>query len=202
MKHKLYCIVGKSASGKDTVFKHLLDFVPTLRPYISYTTRAKREGEVEGKQYHFVTKEFLQRADEDDNVIEARYYNTKNNGKVWYATLKDQVYLDESDYLMVITPSAVEAVQKAYGKNNVVIIYIQADDRDRLLRSLSRQKNASKDDCLEICRRFLADEIDFGDIVVPDDWYCYVNSDIYTCVADILYDLFPSSLEDFNNKCP
>ena len=56
---RIYCIMGKSASGKDTVYKELLRRFPELKTYVMYSTRPKREGEQDGVTYHFVSEEEL-----------------------------------------------------------------------------------------------------------------------------------------------
>ena len=52
---KLYVLMGKSASGKDTVYHRLLaDGALNLKPVVLYTTRPRREGEEDGRDYYFV----------------------------------------------------------------------------------------------------------------------------------------------------
>ena len=48
---KIYYIMGKSSSGKDTLYKELLQRLPELKPLILYTTRPMREGERNGVEY-------------------------------------------------------------------------------------------------------------------------------------------------------
>ena len=51
---KVFCIVGKSSSGKDTIYrKVLVEFKGTLNPIITWTTRDKRVGEEDGVDYLF-----------------------------------------------------------------------------------------------------------------------------------------------------
>ena len=54
---KIYYIMGKSSSGKDTLFRKIKQELPMLQTVTLYTTRPKREGEREGVEYHFVTDE-------------------------------------------------------------------------------------------------------------------------------------------------
>ena len=67
---KLFCIMGKSASGKDTIFKKLTqDENLDLKRVVSYTTRPMREGEQEGVEYHFVTAQRLEELQKEGKVI-------------------------------------------------------------------------------------------------------------------------------------
>ena len=60
---RLFYIMGKSASGKDTIYQRLLrnpEF--SLERLVIYTTRPIRDGELDGREYHFVTEEDFQNA--------------------------------------------------------------------------------------------------------------------------------------------
>ncbi len=100
---KLIVLMGKSASGKDTIYKLLKeDESLNLKQLVPYTTRPMRAGEVEGEAYHFVTeaqfKELLQKG----RVIEHRSYNTVHG--LWrYFTVADaQIDLSKDSYLLII----------------------------------------------------------------------------------------------------
>ena len=73
---KIYYIMGKSASGKDSIFKELKKKIPGLKDIVLYTTRPIRENETEGVEYHFVIEEFLRGMQEKQRVIELRSYDT------------------------------------------------------------------------------------------------------------------------------
>jgi guanylate kinase len=57
---KLFYLMGKSASGKDTIYKKVKEEMPELKPIVIYTTRPIREGETEGVEYYFVDESKLQ----------------------------------------------------------------------------------------------------------------------------------------------
>ena len=97
---KIYYIMGKSSSGKDTLFRKIKQELPMLQTVTLYTTRPKREGEREGVEYHFVTDEQMHIFERQGKVVELRTYNTVH-GAWKYATIEDgQVNLAESDYLI------------------------------------------------------------------------------------------------------
>ena len=88
---KIFCFMGKSASGKDTIYKRLLaDKELSLHRIVLYTTRPIRVGEVEGVEYHFTDEAGLTRIKESGNLIELREYNTCHG--VWkYFTVADKM---------------------------------------------------------------------------------------------------------------
>lgn len=69
---KIYYVMGKSSSGKDTIYKHLAEENPELRMVVPYTTRPIREGETDGVEYFFVNREELAKMEKAGQVIEAR----------------------------------------------------------------------------------------------------------------------------------
>lgn len=54
---KIFYIMGKSASGKDTIYKELMEKMPKFHSIVPYTTRPMREGEKDGVEYFFVDQE-------------------------------------------------------------------------------------------------------------------------------------------------
>ena len=64
--HKIYYIMGKSSSGKDSVFKEIRKRMPELRSITLYTTRPIREDEINGREYHFVGETDLQKLEKKD----------------------------------------------------------------------------------------------------------------------------------------
>ena len=85
---KIYYIMGKSSSGKDTLFRKIKQELPMLQTVTLYTTRPKREGEREGVEYHFVTDEQMHIFERQGKVVELRTYNTVH-GAWKYATIED-----------------------------------------------------------------------------------------------------------------
>ena len=160
---KIYYIMGKSSSGKDTLFRKIKQELPMLQTVTLYTTRPKREGEREGVEYHFVTDEQMHIFERQGKVVELRTYNTVH-GAWKYATIEDgQVNLAESDYLMIGTLEAYEQIRAYFGAEHVCPIYVEVDDGVRLQRALERERSQEQPKYAEMCRRFLADEQDFSE---------------------------------------
>lgn len=73
----LYLIMGKSTSGKDTIFQRLKqDSSFRFKTVIPYTTHPKRECEVDGEQYYFVPQEKFIEMQKEQRIIESRVYHT------------------------------------------------------------------------------------------------------------------------------
>lgn len=162
MMGKIFYVMGKSSSGKDTIYQSLMkqyDF----RTVVLYTTRPMRENEQEGKEYHFVTEAELKRLMAAGKVIEVRAYHTVY-GIWYYFTVDDgQVNLSAHDYLLIGTLESYQKMREYYGAENFVPLYIEVEDGLRLERALKREKQQSEPKYAELCRRYLADENDFSE---------------------------------------
>ena len=155
--------MGKSASGKDAVYRNLLaNEELSLRKVVGYTTRPMRKGEEEGKQYRFVDEEVYLRFREEGRLIEDRAYDTQLG--VWrYFTADDgQIDLERASYLVIATPEAYPAIRAYFGEDRVRPVLIDSDDGLRLERALKRERRQEQPRYDEMCRRFLADRADFA----------------------------------------
>lgn len=154
-KYKIIAIMGKAGSGKDTLLKTLLKTPPfdTANPIISCTTRPIRDYEKDGVDYHFLTTEQFTEQILSGEMLEATVFNNWCYGTSIKHLVQDNLNIG------VFNPEGCEALRE--NKNvNSFIIYIEANDKDRLLRQLNREEHP---DCHEIVRRFSADENDFNE---------------------------------------
>lgn len=160
----IFCIMGKSSSGKDTIFKLLLNREDlNLNRIISYTTRPIRSNEKPGDEYNFVDLEEKDRLLESGKVIEIRKYDTVH-GPWFYFTVDDEkIDLSKNDYIVIGTVESFVKIRDYYGSEKVLPIYIEVDDGIRLTRALEREKSQKQPKYEEMCRRFLADQQDFSD---------------------------------------
>lgn len=161
---KIFCVMGKSATGKDTVYQKLLQENELgLKRIIPYTTRPIREGEEPGREYYFCQEEDVQRLDTEGRIVELRAYNTVYG--IWkYFTVDDgNIQLDRENYLLIGTLEAYTKIRDYFGKEKVIPIYIEVEDGDRLIRAISREKGQDVPKYEEMCRRFLADAKDFSE---------------------------------------
>ncbi len=188
---RIYCIMGRSASGKDTVYKELRKRLPGLRSYVMYSTRPMRDGEKDGAAYHFVTEEELSRFEREGKLIEKRVYMTVQ-GPWSYATVDDgQIDLELGDYLMLATPEAFVKLKAYFGEDRLRDIFIEIPDGERLLRAVNREMHEKRPDYAEVCRRFLADREDFSEEKLRAAGISrrYLNEDLESCVSEIIRDM-------------
>lgn len=183
----IYYMMGKSSSGKDTLYRAVLKRCPELGKVVPYTTRPVREGEQSGVQYYFVDEETLERLEREGRVIELRAYHTIHG--IWkYFTVDDgQIDLRHHSYLVIGTLESYEKMRNYYGAQHLFPIYIEVDDGERLERALRRERSQTKPRYREMCRRFLADEEDFCEenLARLGIDKRYENTDMETCLEKI-----------------
>ncbi len=161
---KLFYIMGKSSSGKDTIYEEMLRREElNLKPFIMYTTRPARAKEVNGVQYYFVTEDQLHRMQEAGKVIELRVYQTVFGPWYYFTADGDDVDMEHCSYLALGTLESYEKIRQYYGSDRVVPIYIEVEDGIRLERAIKREKKQEVPNYDEVCRRFLADQADFSE---------------------------------------
>ncbi|WP_125141457.1 guanylate kinase [Clostridium transplantifaecale] len=184
---KIFYVMGKSASGKDTIYKKLLERLPGLKTVVTYTTRPIRDGETEGVEYHFTTAGQLEQFQREGKLIEIRTYDTVF-GPWSYSTVNDgQINLAEDNYLMIGTLESYRSIREYFGADKLVPLYIQVEDGERLTRALEREKQQKQPKYAELCRRFLADEEDFSEEKLEEAGIekRYVNSGMEKCLSEI-----------------
>lgn len=160
---KIYCVMGKSSSGKDTVYKKLKEQYKEFRLIVPYTTRPIREGEKDGVEYYFVDPEQFRAMKEDGKVIESRSYNTKCGIWTYFTADDGQIDLSAADYLLIGTLVSYQALREYFGEEAIVPVYLEVEDGLRFARALERERRQEKPKYAEMCRRFLADEEDFSE---------------------------------------
>lgn len=188
---KIVCLMGKSSSGKDTIYKKLLeqDQIRLLK-IVPYTTRPIRAGEQDGVEYHFTNEAGYRQLSDSGKVIETRIYHTCHG--VWrYFTVADKEIdpLNRS-YLMIGTLEAYGQIRNYYGKDSVLPVLIELDDGIRLQRALDREKAQDAPRYEEMCRRFLADAEDFStdklEAAGIGSIQTFHNNDLEKCLSKII----------------
>ncbi len=161
---KIVYLCGKSSSGKDTIYKELLEKETLkLKTIVPYTTRPVRVGERDGVEYFFTDEEGFQKLLGDGKIIEHREYHTVHG--LWrYFTADDgQIDLEAGDYIVIGTLEGYEKMKAYFGAEALCPVLIELDDGERLRRALSRESKQEHPRYEEMCRRFLADSVDFGE---------------------------------------
>ena len=174
---RIFYIMGKSATGKDTVFKELLKRRPELTTVVPYTTRPIREGETDGVEYFFTSSEKLEQFKNSGKIVELRTYETVM-GPWSYFTMDDGQFdiHGEGDCLMIGT---------------LVPVYIEVPDGIRLLRAVKREGKQKNPNYREVCRRYLADEDDFSEELLSRlrIGKRFSNTDLEACLEEILKEM-------------
>lgn len=184
---KIYYVMGKSCSGKDTVYRRLTERHPELRVVVPYTTRPIREGETDGIEYHFVDRKKMEEMKASGLIIELRAYDTVLG--VWnYFTADDgQIDLSAHSYIMIGTLVSYEAMRDYFGAGAIVPVYIEVEDGTRLERAIGRERKQAVPQYEEMCRRFLADAKDFSEEKLEKAGIRrrFVNTDLEECLQEI-----------------
>lgn len=186
---KIFYVMGKSASGKDTIYKRLLEMQPQLKRVILYTTRPIREGERDGEEYYFTNDKTMRELRESGKIIEERTYQTALGPWSYFTVDDGQIDVNsENSYLMIGTLESYEKTRDYYGKERLVPIYIEVEDGIRLQRALDRELRQKEPKYAELCRRYLADEEDFKEEHLKrcNIEHRFVNDDLNSCLNDIL----------------
>ena len=189
---KIFCLMGKSSSGKDTIIKKIRDDKElNLKPIVSYTTRPKRTNETNGVEYFFINEKELNKFEKEDKVIEKRVYHTVH-GDWYYCTINDeQIDLESNNYLLITTLESYKSLKDYFGEDKVYPLYIHVEDGIRLQRALDREKNQENPNFDELCRRFLADNSDFSteNLSTLKINEFYTNKELEECINNIKKDI-------------
>ena len=180
--------MGKSSSGKDTIFKELLKRgTVALKTIVPYTTRPIREGERNGVEYFFTDEQGFQEMLAGGKIIEQRSYNTFHGLWRYFTVDDEQIQLKENNYVIIGTLESYLKTREYFGEENLLPVLIELDDGVRLQRALNREKKQKNPKYEEMCRRFLADSEDFADEKIREAGISrrFWNHDLESCLNEI-----------------
>lgn len=166
LKHKRIIIAGKGGSGKDYLRKMLVD--AGFRYCISHTTRPPRDGELNGRDYHFISIDAAIHHYIPGNLF---YEYVIFNGWI-YGTSKEE--FNKSD-LFIMTPSGINKI-KPEDRRESFIIFLDVDE-SILKKRLSLRNDADKAE-----RRIDADREDFKNF---SDFDCIIKNHDFT-IEDVM----------------
>lgn len=186
---KIFCLIGKSSCGKDTLYKRILaEGNLPLKTLVSYTTRPIRNGETDGVEYYFLTENQLQVLEQENKIIELRAYHTVHG--IWkYFTVNDhQIDLLKQDYLVIGTLESFQKLRAYFGNDKLIPLYIEVDPGERLQRALNRERLQQEPKYAELCRRFLADEADFSleKLTQAGITHIFHNNNLDDCLTELI----------------
>lgn len=155
-------IVGESGSGKSELVKELSSY--GINKVVTYTTRPKRNNEVNGIDYYFITKDVF------DKYASTGFFIEHNAYRNWYYGTALDDCSNEMDIVAVLTPAGLRALKRSGVK--VLSVYLEVDRRSRLINILKRG-----DDIEEAYRRSLSDVGQFDG--VNEEVNYVINNDKY-----------------------
>ena len=162
----MFCILGKSSVGKDTIINAVTTSHSNLSKVIPTTTRPMRACEKNGHDYIFMSENSFMKKVENDQFMEYRQYDVldKNGKKLkWYygtAFPNQPVSICTGSlemYSNIIKNPKVSENIKVYP------IYITVPEHERLFRMINRERRNQKPNFREVSRRYVQDNIDFSD---------------------------------------
>lgn len=186
---KIVYLMGKSSSGKDTIYKRLLEQKEILfHTLVLYTTRPIRVGETDGVEYHFTDEAGFEKLQREGKIIEDRTYHTVQGMWRYFTVAGDEIFEERKNYLMIGTLESYEKVRRYFGNDRMIPVFIDLDDGERLKRALDRERAQDVPQYEEMCRRFLADVQDFSEekIAAAGIGRRFINIDLDRCLAEIL----------------
>lgn len=156
MKPILYLIIGKSGSGKNTLKDELVKL--GVIPLHECTTRPARPGEIDGKDYYFMSeKKFHEGPYIGKLYIKTAYGN-------WYFGIMKEKVEDNKTYCLIVCPKQYDEVITYYkDKAAIIPVWIDTDDEQRILNIILREEHKERPDYAEVCRRIKSDATDFSE---------------------------------------
>ena len=165
---KLFVVTGPSGAGKGTLIKGLLQRRSDLELAVSATTRARRPGEVEGKDYYFLSEEeFLERIERGEFLEHVVYVSGR------YGTLRseiERIFAAGKSCVLELETIGAKNVQESWP--GAVTIFVEApsfEELERRLRERATETSGVIEERLEVARRQIGEAGDFAYVVVNDD---------------------------------
>jgi guanylate kinase len=176
-KGLIIVLSAPSGTGKSSICRHLLKEHPEIAFSVSYTSRKPRPGEVDGKDYHFISREDFQRRIDEGEFVEwvenyGNFYGTSAN------TI-ECVLKDGRDLLLDIEPRGAQAIKNRFP--DAVFVFVLPPSLEELLRRLEKRGHETPQ---AIKDRFAQAESELKEVL----WYDYVifNEELETAIDQMM----------------
>lgn len=178
--YKIIALIGEAGSGKDSLLHKIIEKNPNLHEIISCTTRPKRDGEVEGINYFYLTKDEFLNEVQEGKMLESTFFNSWFYGTSYKSLDENKVNVG------VFNPSGIKNLIRFHSNDiDIKVFYVNTSAKTRLLRQLNREKDP---DVKEIIRRYHADEKDFSCLNFPYEIiFNEIYEDLESGAEEILY---------------
>lgn len=177
----IFVLAGKTLSGKTTLLNYLIDEChmtnhKKVEKVVTITTRPKRPGEMNGKDYYFITNDQFDKMVKENKIIAPREYHVAT-GEVWKYGI-EKGFENEYEIPVVVTDvQGIKDLKKEFGAHNIIVFYKEISTILQLKRAMSRKEN-SRD---EQIRRIISDDEDFKHIW---EWSDYILDDEESNISD------------------
>lgn len=172
----LYIVAAPSGAGKTSLVRALLEREPEITLSVSYTSRLPRAGEVDGRHYHFVSREVFERMAQGGAFFE--YANVHGDYKGTARAIVEPLLAQGRDVLLEIDWQGAQQVRAQWP--DTVSIFILPPSRVELERRL---RTRASDSAEQIARRLADSRVEVAR--VKDFDFVVVNDDFAQAVADL-----------------
>ncbi len=182
---------GPSGSGKDTVLNKLIAGREDIKVSVSMTTREKREGEIDGTHYYFVSREYFEKKVSEDKMLE----NAEYNGNL-YGTPKapvDEMLKAGKAVILEIEVQGAEKIRKLYP--DVISIFLMPPSM-RVLEERLRGRGTDDEETVNHRLVIAREEIRRA----PEYDYVVINDTVENAVAGIETIINAERKKTFRNK--
>jgi len=178
MSKGLFIVVSApSGAGKSSICQGLLRAYPEIEFSVSYTSRPPRPNEVDGKDYHFVSRNEFQRGIKQGRFIEW----VKNYGQFYGSSREiiEESIQNDKDLLLDIEPRGAKKIKQEYKRG--IYVFILPPSRSELLNRLKKRGHETED---AIQKRFVQAETELREL----SWYDYVifNQDLKKAINQLI----------------
>jgi guanylate kinase len=174
----LFIVVSApSGAGKSSICQRLLQVRPEIKFSVSYTSRPSRPDEINGKDYHFISRDEFQRRIDQNEFVEW----IENYGYLYGTSTKtmEDFFHKGKDLLLDIEPRGAKKVKQRFKKG--IFVFVLPPSRTELLKRLEKRGHETDE---AIKTRFAQTESELKEI----SWYDYVifNEDLETAASQLI----------------
>jgi guanylate kinase len=163
MVGRIFVISGLSGAGKTTIASNLLKQIPTLKKVITCTTRSPREGEINGQDYNFVSKEEFEKFISNNKLIEyAKVYDN------YYGSLKsdlNNLIKKEKDVLFVVDVQGALTLKTLISESKLIFIDVPLEEIKKRLEKRGKDSREVIEKRLQIAKEELTYKNKFDFVV-------------------------------------